>query len=41
MRFIIAGLKRLEWEKANKLKGTEFKVLLKLKKKHLAKEEGI
>ena len=30
MRFIMAGLKRPKWEEANKLKGIEFKVLLKL-----------
>ena len=35
MRFIIVGLKRLEWEEANKLKGTEFKVLLKLKEENI------
>ena len=35
MRFIIAGLKRLEQEEANKLKGTEFKVLLKLKEENI------
>jgi len=35
IRFIIAGLKRLKWEKANKLKGTEFKVLLKLKEENI------
>ena len=35
MRFIIAGLKRLEWKKVNKLKGTEFKVLLKLKEENI------
>jgi len=35
MRFIIVGLKRLEWEEANKLKGTKFKVLLKLKKENI------
>jgi len=30
MWFIIAGLKRPKWEKADKLKGTEFEVLLEL-----------
>ena len=30
MRFIIAGLKRPKQEEVDKLKGTEFKVLLKL-----------
>ena len=35
MRFIIAGLKRLEWEEVDKLKGMEFKVLLKLKEKNI------
>ena len=33
MQFIMAGLKRPEWEEADKLKGMEFKVLLELKKK--------
>jgi len=31
IRFIIAGLKRPKWEKVDRLKGTEFEVLLKLK----------
>ena len=31
----MAGLKRLEWEKANKLKGMEFKVLLELKEENI------
>ena len=31
----MAGLKRLEQEEANKLKGTEFKVLLKLKEENI------
>ena len=31
MRFIIAGLKRPKQEEVDRLKGTEFKVLLKLK----------
>ena len=35
MQFIIVGLKRLEQEEANKLKGTEFKVLLKLKEENI------
>ena len=35
MWFIIAELKRPKWEKVNKLKGTEFKVLLKLKKENI------
>ena len=35
MWFIIVGLKRLEQEEANKLKGTEFKVLLKLKEENI------
>ena len=39
--FIIAGLKRPEWEEIDKLKGMKFKVLLELKKKHSTKEEGI
>jgi len=30
MWFIIAGLKRPKWEELDKLKGTEFKVLLEL-----------
>src|SRR6266571_8028101 len=35
MRFIIAGLKRPKWEKVNKLKGTEFKILLEFIKKNI------
>ena len=35
MQFVMAGLKRLKWEEANKLKGIEFKVLLKLKKENI------
>ena len=35
MQFIIVGLKRLEWEEADKLKGIEFNVLLKLKKENI------
>ena len=35
MRFIIAGLKRPEQEKVDKLKGIEFKVLLKLKEENI------
>ena len=35
MWFIIAGLKRPKWEEIDKLKGTEFKVLLKLKKENI------
>jgi len=31
MRFIMAGLKRPKWEEVDRLKGMEFKVLLKLK----------
>ena len=31
----MAGLKRLEWEEANKLKGMEFKVLLEFKEKNI------
>ena len=31
----MAGLKRLEWEEVNKLKGIEFKVLLKLKEENI------
>ena len=35
MQFIIAELKRPEWEKVNKLKGIEFKILLKLNEKNI------
>ena len=35
MRFIIAGLKRPKQEKVDKLKGMEFKVLLKLKEENI------
>ena len=35
MRFIIVGLKRPKWEEVDKLKGTEFKVLLKLKEENI------
>jgi len=35
MWFIIAGLKRPEWEEVDKLKGTKFKVLLKLKEENI------
>ena len=35
MRFIIAGLKRPKWEKVDKLKEIEIKVLLKLKKENI------
>ena len=35
MWFIIVGLKRLKWKKVDKLKGTEFKVLLKFKKENI------
>ena len=35
MWFIIAGLKRLEQKEVDKLKGTEFKVLLKLKEENI------
>ena len=35
MWFIIAGLKRLEQKEVDKLKGMEFKVLLKLKKENI------
>lgn len=35
MRFIMAGLKRPEWEEADKLKGTEFEVLLELKEENI------
>ena len=35
MWFIITGLKRPEWEKVDKLKGTEFKVLLKFNKENI------
>ena len=31
----MAGLKRPKWEEVDKLKGTEFKVLLKLKKENI------
>jgi len=31
----MAGLKRPKWEKVDKLKGTEFKVLLKLKEENI------
>jgi hypothetical protein len=41
MWFIITGLKRPKWEKINKLKGMEFKVLLKLNKKNIQLKEGI
>ena len=35
IQFIIVGLKRPKQEEANKLKGTEFKVLLKLKEENI------
>ena len=35
MRFIIAGLKRPKQKEVDKLKGTEFKVLLKFKKENI------
>ena len=35
IRFIIAGLKRPKQKKAHKLKGIEFKVLLKLKEENI------
>ena len=35
MQFIIAGLKRPKQEEVDKLKGIEFKVLLKLKKENI------
>ena len=35
MQFIIAGLKRPKQEEVNKLKETEFKVLLKFKKENI------
>ena len=35
MRFIIAGLKRPKQEEVDKLKGTEFKILLKLKEENI------
>ena len=35
MQFIIAGLKRPEQEEADKLKGMEFEVLLKLKEENI------
>jgi len=35
MWFIIIGLKRPKWEEVNKLKGIEFKVLLKLKEENI------
>ena len=35
IQFIMAGLKRPKQEKADKLKGIEFKVLLKLKKENI------
>jgi hypothetical protein len=35
MRFIMTELKRLEWEEVDKLKGIEFKVLLKLKEENI------
>jgi hypothetical protein len=35
MRFIMVGLKKPKWEKADKLKGIEFKVLLKLKEENI------
>ena len=35
IRFIIVGLKRPKQEKADKLKKTKFKVLLKLKKENI------
>ena len=35
MQFIMAGLKRPEWKETDKLKGTKFKVLLKLKKENI------
>jgi hypothetical protein len=35
MWFIMAGLKRLKWEKVNKLKGIEFEILLELNKKNI------
>ena len=35
MRFIIAGLKRPKWKKADKLKGTEIEVLFKFKEENI------
>ena len=35
MQFIMAGLKRLKWEKVDKLKKMEFEILLKLKKENI------
>jgi len=35
MWFIIVGLKRPKWEEVDKLKGIEFKVLLKLKEENI------
>jgi hypothetical protein len=35
IQFIIAELKRPKWKKVDKLKGTKFKVLLKLKEKNI------
>ena len=35
MWFIITGLKRPKWEKTDKLKGMEFKILLKLTEKNI------
>ena len=35
MWFIIVGLKRFKWEKVDKLKGIEFKILLKLKEENI------
>ena len=35
MRFIMVGLKRPKWEKVDKLKGMEFKVLLELKEENI------
>ena len=35
MQFIIAGLKRPKQEEVNKLKGIEFKILLKLKEENI------
>ena len=35
MQFIITGLKRPKWKEINKLKGTKFKILLKLKEENI------
>ena len=35
IQFIIAKLKRPKWEEVDKLKETEFEVLLKLKKENI------